>query len=165
MKEVAIVVAIAENGAIGLNGELPWHLPNDLKFFKRVTTGYPIIMGRRTFESLPNGALPNRKNIVVSTKLKQKKDDYFVVSSIKEALKLNEDAEKVFFIGGVRIFEEALKLDELNRLYITWVHAEIKADTFFPELEMEDWNLLECERHEADEKNKYAYSFCIYEKK
>ena len=159
---ISIIVAIAQNGAIGYKGDLIYHLSADLKRFKELTTGHTIIMGRRTFESLPKGALPNRRNIVLT---KQKGVSYpgaEVYTSIDEALSRCSRDEKVYIIGGAQVYAQALSMaDELE---ITLVHdSPAQADTFFPEFGTDEtWHLINREDHDPDEKNPFPYSFLTY---
>lgn len=154
---ISIIVAIAQNNAIGFENKLIYWLPNDLKRFKQLTTGNTIIMGRRTFESLPKGALPNRRNIVLSRNGKAEDfpgADLFL--SLYDAL---QDCQgDVFIIGGASVYAEALPL--VDRLCLTFVHDTPKhADTFFPEINMGEWKETSREDHEADERHAHRYSF------
>ncbi|MBO7049389.1 MAG: dihydrofolate reductase [Bacteroidaceae bacterium] len=159
---ITIIVAIAENGAIGYKGDLIYHLSADLKRFKQLTTGNTVIMGRKTFQSLPKGALPNRRNIVLT----RQKDLSFpgaeVYSSLDEALTHCTRDEKTYIIGGAQIYILALQLaDELE---ITLVHdTPVQADTFFPEFGSdESWHLVNREDHDADDRNPFPYSFLTF---
>jgi len=163
MGRISIIVAADENNAIGIKGNLLVYLPNDLKYFKSVTQGHPVIMGRKTFESLPKGALPNRRNIVIT----RNKDLHFenceMVSSTQEALDLCKGEPEVFIIGGGTIYNEAINF--ADKLYLTRIHHKFdEADTFFPEVDSNIWTEIQAEDHPADERHKYAYSFIIYEK-
>jgi len=162
---ITIIVAISENYAIGKNNDLLCHLSADLKRFKALTTGHTVVMGRRTYESLPNGALPNRRNIVVSTTMKTDVDaKYEVASSLEEALKLCSDEEEVFIIGGAQIYKAAISLADC--LQITHIHHTFDdADTFFPKIDSEVWQQESSEFHFADEKNPFNYSFVEYRRK
>ncbi len=163
--KVSFVVAAAENRCIGINNGLPWHLPEDLKFFKRVTMGKPIIMGRKTFESIGK-PLPGRTNIVITSNNNYSYDGIKVASSLDEALKIAEaiamidGKDEVMVIGGAGIY--ALCLPKADRLYYTKVHATVNGDAFFPEVNWSEWELVSQEDHKASEKNPYDYSFCIY---
>jgi dihydrofolate reductase len=162
----SIVVAIAENNAIGKNNGLLCHLPADMKFFRELTTGHSIIMGRKTFESLPNGALPNRRNIVISRKPPHSSKGELVewVSSLEAAYELCKNEEEVFVIGGAQIYN--ISLETADNLYITWIHHDFEdADTFFPTINFNKWQEISRIDKKADEKNKYDYSFVKYEKK
>ncbi len=149
--KISLIVAVAEDRAIGDKGNLLWHLSSDLKRFKAITTGHTIIMGRKTYDSLPNGALPNRRNIVVSRQLKSLKDAE-VYSDIDEALKATSDEDIVYIIGGGEIYKETFP--RADELHITLVHKSYpEADTRFPEWKLTDWNILKQEQICQDEKN------------
>lgn len=158
---ISIIVAIAQNGAIGYKGDLIYHLSADLKRFKELTTGNTVIMGRKTFESLPKGALPNRRNIVL-TRQKVTFPGTEVYSSLDEALSHCSQQEKVYIMGGAQVYTQALELaDELE---ITLVHdTPTLADTFFPNFESDrNWKLISRQDHEPDQKNPFPYSFLTY---
>ena len=161
--EIAIVVIVDEENGIGKDGNLLCHLPNDLKHFKKLTTGHTIIMGRRTYESLPKGALPNRTNIVITSDNEENYPGCIVARSVDEAISLSEDKEKVFIIGGGKIYNTTLHL--ANKLYLTRIHHVFDdADTFFPDIDFNNWKLIEEEKHKADDKHMYDYSFMSYTK-
>ena len=162
MSKVSIIAAVADNLAIGKDNKLPWHLPADLKHFKELTTGHAVVMGKRTFESLPNGPLPNRKNIVLTSIPEGDFDKYYEATSIKDALDLCEHEDEVFIIGGASIFSQAIKM--VDNMYITWVHANFEADTFFPKINLKVWKEISREEFNADEQNPYPYTFCQYER-
>jgi dihydrofolate reductase len=158
------IVAVAENNAIGKNNQLPWHLPEDLKFFKRTTIGKPVIMGRKTYESLGK-PLPGRLNIVISSQNHLPvAEGVMVYNDIQAALdKAETDNEEIFIIGGGKIFEETLA--EINRLYITVVKTTVPdADAFFPHLDHTHWKLVWHEDHQADDKHIYDYTFQHWER-
>lgn len=161
---ISIIVAIAENNAIGLDNKLIYWLPNDLKRFKQLTTGNTIIMGRKTFESLPKGALPNRRNIVLSRS--GSPSDFpgaELFGSFKDALDNCHANDEVFIIGGASIYEQAL--DFADRLCLTYIHDTPKeADTFFPEFNKEEWKETSREDHSIDEKHSHNYSFIDLER-
>ncbi len=149
--KISLIVAVSEDGAIGDKGNLLWHLSSDLKRFKAITTGHTIIMGRKTYDSLPNGALPNRRNIVISRQLKSLKDAE-VYSDIDEALKATSDEDIVYILGGGEIYKETFP--RADELHITLVHKSYpEADTRFPEWKLTDWNILKQEQICQDEKN------------
>lgn len=149
--KISLIVAVAEDRAIGDKGNLLWHLSSDLKRFKAITTGHTIIMGRKTYNSLPNGALPNRRNIVISRQLKNLKDAE-VYSDIDEALKATSDEDIVYIIGGGEIYKKTFP--RADELHITLVHKSYpEADTRFPEWKLTDWNILKQEQIGQDEKN------------
>ena len=149
--KISLIVAVAEDRAIGDKGNLLWHLSSDLKRFKAITTGHTIIMGRKTYDSLPNGALPNRRNIVISRQLKSLKDAE-VYSDIDEALKATSDEDIVYIIGGGEIYKKTFP--RADELHLTLVHKSYpEADTCFPEWKLTDWNILKQEQIGQDEKN------------
>lgn len=149
--KISLIVAVAEDRAIGDKGNLLWHLSSDLKRFKAITTGHTIIMGRKTYDSLPNGALPNRRNIIISRQLKSLKDAE-VYSDIDEALQATADEDIVYIIGGGEIYKKTFPHAE--ELHLTLVHKSYpEADTRFPEWKLTDWNILKQEQISQDEKN------------
>ena len=158
---INLIVAIDEKNGIGKNNLLPWHLPADLKHFKTITTGHPIIMGRKTFDSIGK-ALPNRRNIVISRQSGLVIPGAELGCSLNDAIELCKDEKDVFVIGGAQIFEQALPL--ANVLYLTIIHQDFDADVFFPVINMNEWTEQEKILHEPDEKNLYSYSFIKYKK-
>ncbi len=160
---ISLVVAAATNNAIGKDGKLPWHLPKDMKHFKNVTWGMPIVMGRKTFESLGR-VLPGRKNIVITRQPGWKKEGAIAVKNLEDALFVarETDAKEVMVIGGGEIYKSLF--EKARRIYLTRVEAEPEADTFFPSLRPEEWHLMSQQNHEADEKNAYNYSFQVWER-
>lgn len=166
--KISFVVAAADNRCIGINNNLPWHLPEDLKFFKRVTMGKPIIMGRKTFESIGK-PLPGRTNIVITNNKNYSHEGIKIASSLDEAIKIADAVaqidgkDEVMVIGGAGIYH--LCLPRADRLYYTKVHANVHGDAFFPEVDWREWKLLSQEEHKASENNPHDYSFCIYERK
>jgi dihydrofolate reductase len=162
-KNISIIVAIAENNAIGRNNGLLWKLSDDLRRFKKITTCHTVIMGRRTFESLPNGALPNRINLVMSDKPGEVFENCQMAYSIEEALELCDEKEESFVIGGGMIYKQFLP--HARKLYLTKVHEEFEADTFFPEINYDEWNEISRESALISEKNEYPHSFIVYERK
>ena len=159
---ISIIVAIAQNGAIGYKGDLIYHLSADLRRFKELTTGNTVIMGRKTYESLPKGALPNRRNIVLTRQKGVSYPGTEVYSSLDEALSKCARDEKVYIMGGAQVYTQALPMaDELE---ITLVNdTPALADTFFPEFGSdESWHLINREDHSPDEKNPYPYTFLTY---
>lgn len=163
MYKLALIAAVAKNNAIGFKNELIYWLPNDLKRFKALTTGHTIIMGSNTFRSLPKGALPNRRNIVLSRKESSFPGaEHF--SSLEEALNscLNEDI--VYIIGGETLYKAAMPLADI--LYLTEIEdTPVEADAFFPTVENEQWEISEKDSFGTDEKHHYSYSFTTYERK
>jgi len=161
--KVSIVAALADDYAIGYKGKLPWNLPADMKHFKTLTTGGTVVMGKRTFESLPNGPLPNRTNIVLSSIISEGvSEGYFEANSLEDALELCSNAKEVFVIGGSAVYKQCA--DIADTMYLTWVHGKFKADTYFPEIDFNVWKEVSRTDHPADEKNEYSYSFAVYEK-
>ena len=159
-----IIVAVARNNAIGLNDELLYRLPNDLKRFKALTTGHTIIMGRKTFESLPKGALPNRRNIVLSRQEGLHYENAECYRSIEEALMQCDYTEDVYIIGGGELYKQTLAL--AKRIHLTLVDdTPAEADAFFPALNPEEWSEVQREEHPADEKHAQAYTFIDYVRK
>jgi dihydrofolate reductase len=161
---LSIIVAIAENGAIGKDNRLPWHLPEDLKFFKRTTLGKPVLMGRKTYESLGK-PLPGRLNIVISRQRLQLPEGVLLYHSLEESIKRleEENTDEGFVIGGGDIFKEVLP--DIDRMYITRVHTIIDdATAFFPEIDHSHWHKVWEEAHKADEKHKYDFTFQQYER-
>lgn len=157
-----IVVAMGEKNEIGADNQLLWHLPKDLKHFKDLTSGHPIIMGRKTYESIGK-ALPNRTNIVISRKKNWFEEGILIVGSIKEAVKFAKKIDdNVFIIGGGNVYEQTMEI--ADKLEVTLVKAELKADTFFPKIDPKVWKLSEDIFHEKDDKNQYDFSFQTYEK-
>lgn len=160
---ISLIVAAASNNAIGKDGKMPWHLPNDMKHFKNVTWGLPVVMGRKTFESLGK-VLPGRKNIVITRQPDWKVAGTIAVKNIEDALFVAKqtDANEVMVIGGGEIYKALF--DRAKRIYLTRVEAEPEADTFFPVIDHQHWHLVSQKNHEADEKNAYNYSFQIWER-
>ena len=161
---ISIIVAIAENYAIGKKGDLLCHMPADLKHFKEITSGKTVMMGERTFFSLPKHPLPNRRNIVLTDVAGKTFEGAEAVYSIDEMVKLINGEEEAFVIGGGMVYRQMMP--RADKLYITHIHNSWEdADTFFPEIKESEWKLLSAERHEADEKNPYAYTFAEYTRK
>ena len=160
---ITIIAAIAKNNALGKDNDLIWHLPADLKRFKKVTTGHHILMGRTTFESIGK-PLPNRTTVIITRNNTYFKDGCLIANSIEEAIELAKEDENAFLIGGAQIYQQALKSDLVDRLDITLVHKEFEADVFFPEIDKNVWKEVSREDFKADEKNKYDYSFVSYRK-
>lgn len=162
-KKISIIVAIASNNAIGKNNELLWKLSDDLKRFKKITTGHKVVMGRNTFLSLPNGPLPNRKNVVITDREDEEFEGCEMAYSIEEALVNVKENEEAFIIGGGMIYKQFLP--HASKLYLTRINREFDADTFFPEINYDEWIELERSNHPADEKNEYDHTFIIYKRK
>lgn len=159
--KLAIIVATDEQGLIGRDNDLPWRLSADLQYFRKVTMGKPLIMGRNTHESIGR-ALPGRKNIIVTKNKAYKAEGCFVVHSITEASIACGDASEVMIMGGASLYEQYLPV--ADKLYLTLVHAKLEGDTWFPKWQQADWKELSREDHLADDKNEYSYSFIIYER-
>lgn len=159
----SIIVAVAKDNAIGKNNQLLWHMPADLKFFRKTTSGHTVIMGRKTFESVGK-ALPKRRNIVITHQENYEAENIEVVSSLAEAFALcKEDADDVFIVGGAQIYEQSMP--QTDKIYLTRINQEFDgADTYFPEIKDEEWQLENVEHHESDEHNPYDYSFYLYSK-
>ncbi len=160
---ISIIVAIAENMAIGKNNDLLWHIPEDLKRFKRITSGHPVIMGKRTYESLPRRPLPNRRNIVITDVKGEELEGCEMAWSIAEAIAKCNPSEENFVIGGASIYKQFLPF--ADRLYLTWIHKSFDADVFFPEIDYNQWKLTSKEDFDGDVLNDFAWSNEIYERK
>jgi dihydrofolate reductase len=157
------IVAASENNVIGSKNNLPWNLPNDFKYFKNKTWGMPVIMGRKSFESLKK-TLPGRINIVVTSKRDWHPDGVYVADNISSAIeKAREaDAKEIFIIGGGEIFKQTIEL--VSRIYLTRVHSVIEGDTFYPEIKKDLWKLVDEQSFPADDKHNYSYTFEVWEK-
>ena len=162
MKKISIIVAVAANWAIGKNNQLLWHIPADLKRFKTITQGHQVIMGRLTYLSLPKRPLPNRTNVVISDVPGESFEGCMMVNSIDKAMELCNEREESFIIGGGSVYRQFLP--HANKLYITMVHKDFEADTFFPQINHDEWKLVEKTECEPDEINEFSYSFLVYEK-
>ena len=160
---ISLIAAIGKNNELGKNNALVWSMPTDLKYFRQTTSGHPVIMGRKTFESIGR-PMPNRRNIIITRDVNYKKDGIEIAHSLEEALNLvpHKD-EEIFIIGGEEIFKQSMSL--ADRLYITHIEAKDKdADTFFPEIIPIVWNEIKHEKHKKDTENPFDYTFSIYEK-
>ena len=158
---ISIIAAMDKNRLIGSDNGLPWHLPADFKHFKEVTLGKPVLMGRKTFESIGR-PLPGRKNIVIS-RSGFSADGIDVVDSIDAGLELVEDAEEVMIIGGANIYEQMISRAE--KMYLTFVDADCKGDAWFPEINQLEWDILDQKNFKADEKNNFNFSVVAYQRK
>jgi dihydrofolate reductase len=163
MKKISIIVAIAKNYAIGKDNDLLWHISNDMKWFKKHTSGHQVIMGKKTWESLPIKPLPKRTNVVITDVAGESFEGCKMAYSIEEALEYCNEVEESFIIGGGSIYAQFLP--HATKLYLTKVHKDFDADIFFPEINFEDWKLIEQEDHDDDPQNDFSYSFLIYERK
>jgi dihydrofolate reductase len=159
---ISIVVAASTNNVIGVHGELPWRISDDLKRFKQLTMGKPIVMGRLTWESIGR-PLPGRQNIVITRQMGFSADGVDVVASPAAALAVSGDAEEIMIIGGGQIYD--LFLPKAGRLHLTRVHTEIDGDAFFPAIDNNDWELVDSESYEAGEVNEFDFDFMTYERK
>jgi len=161
---VSLVVAASENNAIGKNNQLLWHLPNDLKFFKNITWGMVVVMGRKTFESV-NKPLPGRINIVITRQADWTSEGTITAVDLKDGLIKAEatNCKEIFIIGGGEIYKQSMAV--ADKIYITRVHATLEGDTFFPEISEDYWKLTSNDEFGKDEKNQYTYSFQTWEKK
>lgn len=167
---LSLIVAMAENQVIGINNNLPWHLPNDLQYFKKVTMGKPIIMGRKTYESIGR-PLPGRRNIIITRQTDytaaQEHESVDVVNSLADAVKLGEDIalvnghEEVFVIGGAEIYQQALPV--ADRLYITHVLANVEGDAYFPDVDWQQYTEISRDSFTAQGSNPYDYCFSLYQ--
>lgn len=155
---ISLVVAAAENNAIGKNNQLLWHLPNDLKFFKNITWGMPVVMGRKTFEAV-NKPLPGRFNIVITRQADWKAAGTITATELNDAIKkaAETNCKETMIIGGGEIYKQSMAIADI--IYITRVHANLEGDTFFPAIDEAQWELASNEDFEKDEKHQYAYSF------
>ena len=159
VSKVTLIAAIDQNRVLGKDNQLIWHLPEDLKRFKRLTTGHAIIMGRKTFESLPK-ALPNRHNIVVTRNQNYSKEGITVCHSVKDALECAKDDEQPFVIGGGQIYEQAIGLADVIEL--TKIHSQFEGDVFFPKINLKEWSI---EKEQRMVHPDFEYSFITYTKK
>ncbi len=168
MTLTTIIVAASSNNVIGKNNQLPWHLPRDLAYFKQVTTGKPIIMGRKTYESIGK-ALPNRLNIVITRNPTYQLSDAVVVHSLEEAIttakEKQPETDEIHIIGGATIFKEAIGNGIIDKIYLNRVLADFDGDTYLPQIDWSEWQLLNKTHYEADGKNAYAMDFEVYQRK
>ncbi|KAB1156738.1 dihydrofolate reductase [Flavobacterium luteum] len=159
---IILVAAAGKNNALGKNNDLIWHLPNDFKRFKALTSGHHIIMGRKTFESFPK-PLPNRTHIVITRQKEYQPEGCIIADSIEKALEISPKSEDVFIIGGGEIY--ALGLPYANKIELTRVLDSFEADVFFPEIDLKEWKLVEEEFHPKDERHKYDFSYQTFIRK
>lgn len=155
---ISLIVAASTNNAIGKNNQLPWHLPNDLKFFKNTTWAMPVIMGRKTFEAV-NKTLPGRFNIVITRQADWRAEGVIAATDLEDALKKGEETNcnEVFIIGGGEIYKQGFEI--ADKIYLTRVHATLDGDTFFPVIDEHNWQLTSNQDFAKDEKHQFAYSF------
>jgi len=163
MKPLSIIVAIAQNHAIGKNNDLLWHLSEDLKRFKRITLNHTVVMGLNTFYSLPVRPFPNRRNIVIADDQNLKIDGCEMAYSIEKAVDLCDENNENFICGGASIYRQFLPL--ANKLYLTVVYKDFEADTFFPEINYDEWKLIEESERMFDEKTQLSFAYFTYERK
>tara|TARA_B110001469_G_C9528135_1_gene262661 strand:+ start:239 stop:727 length:489 start_codon:yes stop_codon:yes gene_type:complete len=160
--KLAIIVATDEQGLIGKDNDLPWKLSADLQYFRKVTMGKPIIMGRRTHESIGR-PLPGRKNIIITSYKAYQAEGCTVTNSMSQAIEACENAQEVMIMGGASLYQQWLPT--ADKIYLTQVHALLDGDTWFPDWNKEQWDEVSKEAYPADEKNEYPYSFIVYERK
>jgi len=158
---LSIIAAVAENGVIGRNNALPWRLPADLRHFRRLTTGHPIVMGRRNYESIGR-PLPQRTNIVVTRRVGYRAPGCVVVHSLEDALVAADGAAEIFITGGADVYAQTIERAE--RFYLTRVHANVAGDIYFPACDWSAWRETARDRHEADADHAHAYSFITLER-
>ena len=162
---ISLVVAASENNVIGKNNQLLWHLPKDMKYFKNVTWGMPVVMGRKTFGSIGSKPLPGRKNIVITRQPGWNAEGVSVVNSVDAAASLAQgmNYKEIFIIGGGEIY--LIAFERAKKIYMTRVRADLEGDTYFPVIEKNDWTLVSKTDNPADEKHAYAFSFQLWERK
>lgn len=159
---LTMIAAAAENNALGKDNELVWHLPDDFKRFKRLTSGHHIIMGRKTFESFPE-LLPDRTHVIITRKDDYQPDGAIVVHSMEEAIRVSKLDDQAFIIGGGEIYK--MGLEHAEKIELTRVHGEFDADTYFPEIDKERWKIVKDQFHDKDEKHDYSFTYLTYERK
>jgi dihydrofolate reductase len=161
--KISAILAMSENRAIGIKNQLPWHLPADLKHFKTITSGHPVLMGRKTYESIGR-PLPNRSNIIITRNANFQAPGCLVVQTIEQVMQqANEiNCDEFFIIGGAEVYKQFMPY--IDRIYLTIVHTIVEGDAYFPELNPSEWQEKEKVRHQADENNSYDYSFIVLEK-
>ncbi len=153
---ITMIAAAGQNNELGKDNDLVWHLPNDFKRFKQLTTGHHIIMGRKTFESFPK-PLPNRTHLVITRNINYAKEGAVIVHSMKEALELAKEDPQPFIIGGGEIYRIGLEI--ADKIELTRVHGTFEADTFFPDIPKDEWELVAAEAHEKDEKHNFSFTY------
>ncbi|WPY98134.1 dihydrofolate reductase [Christiangramia sp. OXR-203] len=159
---ITMIAAAAENNALGKDNDLVWHLPDDFKRFKRLTSGHHIIMGRKTFESFPK-LLPDRTHVIITRKEDYSPENTIVVHSMEEALKVSKLDDQAFIIGGGEIYK--MGMEYADRIELTRVHGEFEADTHFPEIDKSEWGIVKDQFHDKDEKHDYSFTYLTYERK
>ena len=159
--KITLIVAAAENNAIGKNNQMLWHLPNDFKYFKKNTLEHSVVMGRKTFDSIGK-PLPERRNIILTRDMNYTHEEVDVANSVQEVLNFCRDEREIFIIGGAEIYKQTLPL--ADKILLTRVHTTIDGDAYFPELLDHEWKLVSAEKHEKDEKHAFDYTFEVYER-
>ncbi|GAA4509698.1 dihydrofolate reductase [Sphingobacterium thermophilum] len=159
--KITLIVAAAENNAIGKGNRMPWHLPNDFKYFKEKTLNHSVVMGRKTFESIGK-PLPERRNIVMTKNTNYLHEEVDVANNIDELLLYCRDEREIFIIGGAEIYKQTLPL--AHKVLLTRVHTIVDGDAFFPELPANEWKLISAEKHEKDDRHAFDYTFEVYER-
>lgn len=160
--KITLIVAATENNVIGKGNKMPWHLPNDLKYFKKNTLEHSVVMGRKTFESLGK-PLPDRRNIILTRDMTAKSDDVDIANSFQEVLNYCRDEREIFVIGGGEIFKQTLPF--ADKILLTRLHTTIDGDAYFPELPTHEWILESEDKHQKDKKHAFDYSFQVYVRK
>ena len=160
MTKISLIAAMANNRVIGKDNDMPWHMPADLKHFKAVTMGKPVVMGRKTFESIGR-PLPGRQNVVISRNKDWHHDGVLVATSTEEALAFLKDAQEIMVIGGGHVYQQFLPL--ASRLYLTFIDLEVEGDTFFPDWKaVGNWQQTDLQEYSSDEKNQHDYQFVTF---
>ena len=165
--KIKLIVAVSENNVIGVKNDLPWHLPNDMDFFKKTTLNSCVIMGKNNFLSIPEKFRPlkNRINIILTRNKSFNAKECLIANDLKAAIKLAKKAKKnIFIIGGGMVYKDALTQGLVDIIYLTRIHAQIKGDVFFPELDMNKWRVVEEQLHPKDSRHKYDFTFFKLEK-
>jgi len=163
MTKVAIIVAMTKDNVIGAGNDIPWYCPADLQYFKRTTLGSPVLMGRKTYQSLKIKPLPGRKNIIVTRNPELVCEGCEVVTSLESGLQLASDEENLFVIGGADIYKQSMSIAE--QLYITYVDVKVEGDRFFPQVDLSEWNLAQEKTYLADEKNHHNMVFKVFSRR
>lgn len=158
---LTMIAAAAENNALGKDNDLVWHLPDDFKRFKRLTSGHHIIMGRKTFESFPK-LLPDRTHVIITRQEDYSPEGTIVVNSIEEAIRVSKLDEQAFIIGGGEIYK--MGMEHAEKIELTRVHGEFDADTYFPEINEDEWKLVKEQFHEKDERHDHSFTYLTYER-
>lgn len=158
---ISLIVAMGKNNEIGLNNEMPWHLPNDLRYFKEKTTGHVIVMGRKTYESIGK-PLPNRKSIVLTRQDIELPTEVEIIRDISEIQQIAQQHEQVFIIGGAEVYRQTITI--ADELFVTQINESFEADTFFPDINKSEWEIVSSEKGLRDENNDYDYTFIQYKR-